>query len=191
MRAASNTRHDPTPYGRGSASDPLDGDEMNKRNRLWSILLLLPLMSGCSWLPWFLVVNKTSGPIVIGYTLAGEGSRLAACPDNYFITKPKITTIKAIGDAKVDTLPDAKYSCDPNTRKVTFQLNPEEAAYLFEVSGYHGFRTDKDFQNYTFMEYPIKSITIESQRGKIEFTDSQVTRDFLKVNNSLYMLTYE
>lgn len=166
-------------------------NEMTKSKAKWIGLFLLPFLSGCSWLPWFVIANKTTAPILVEYTLAGEG-RLAPCPgENGFVMKPRVTTEKMIGEQRVDQLPEAQYVCDSKNRKVSLHLNPEEAVYLFEVPRYHGFRKEEDFRQYTFMEYPVTSIAVESKMGRVEYKGTQVPRDFAKRNNSLYVLTFE
>ncbi len=161
------------------------------RKNIWLILAFLPFMSGCSWITQFVVANKSASTVYVEYEVAGEGTKAPGCPDNYFFPKPKVTKIEQVGDAKWNDLPDAVYNCDSNTRKVKIELQPGNAVFTFKISGYSGFVSEEKLKEYKYFEYPIKSLSITSKQGKLQYEGTQVTKGFEKKNIALYILNFE
>jgi hypothetical protein len=162
-------------------------------SRVVPIMLVLAVaVSGCSWMTDFIIVNKTAFPIVIEYTLSGVSSKETKLSD---IIKPKVAEIQAIGNVRLDSLPDAEITYDPNTKVIRFEIEPGKAAYLFRELNYPGFRSEEDLRkSHTPVEcpvYEVKSFMITGKYGKAQYAGAQVTRDFVKKSKGTYDLTYE
>ncbi len=156
------------------------------------VFMLVTTVPGCSWMTEFIIANKTAFPIVVEYTLSGDSSRQAKLAD---IIKPKIAKIEVIGDVRLDTLPDAEISYDPNTKVIRFEIEPGKAAYLFSELNYGGFQSEEELRKYHTPFgcpiYPVGSFTIVGKYGKAQYTGAQVTRDFVKISRGVYVLSYE
>lgn len=157
----------------------------------WLLAVLFPFITGCSWMTYFAVVNKTPEPIFIEYRLAGDGTRNSLCPDGHFIMKPKMTDINAINDLNVLAIPEAKFVCEADTRTVRLELPPDKGVFLFEELNYTGFRTEAEIEKQTHIGFQIKSISVQGKFGKVYYENAQVPRDFEKIKRSLYVLTYK
>ena len=152
------------------------------------------LLSGCSWVTTFAVVNETDSTIDVSYTLAApDGSKLPPCPDDQFIEKPRVRLAAELDDPSTlgASLPPSQFQCDPATRTVSIRLMPRHAVLLFWELNHTGYRTEIEQEKHFHYPPPIVRLAIHSDHGGIEYSGSQLTRDFIKKRDSLYLLTYQ
>lgn len=149
------------------------------------------LLTACSWITTFVVVNDTDAPIQVVYRLK-EGGKLPPCPDDYFVGKPRIRPRESVDELafRGADIPIAEYTCDSASRTVTLQLPPRQAVALFSVTGYTGHRTEQELQQYNYVSYALESLRIRGRSGEMQYVGNQVTRDFAKNNVALYILTF-
>jgi hypothetical protein len=123
--------------------------------------------------------------------MAGNGPNPSVCNEKEL---PRIIPIDAIDQPRQNALPPKKITCDPNTRTVRFELEPNKAAALFAILNYGGFRTETELEEYHVPAgspmYSIQSFSLESKYGKVQYSGAQVTRDFVKQEYD-YVLTYK
>jgi len=155
--------------------------------RSMAALIGVVSLNSCSWLTTFAVINASSAPITISYTLGLEATKVPPCPNESYVDFPRVVEAKDI-----DTLvrlqkdaPRAEFTCDKTTRTVMLSLAPEYAASLFRVSGYTGPDSERDYL------IDLSKLTIQGERGELQYAGRQLLRDFEKDSVALWILTYK
>ena len=151
---------------------------------------LLTVTSACSYTTTFVVLNESASPIEIVYILTTAGS---PCPDDQFYMRPRVQTKASIDRLEYDKAtsnPIGEYTCKADGT-VTLQLPPGFAVAIFQISGWGGHLTEQRAQQYPNLNYGVATLQIRGASGQMQFSGTQVTRDFKKSNDGLYVLAYQ
>lgn len=154
----------------------------------WTLALIgTVLVSGCSWITTFAIVNASRAPITISYTIGSQGTNIPACPDGYFLPFPRVVPVKEIDTLK-GLAPEAQkadFTCEKLTRTVTLSLAPDQAVSLFSVGTYTGPDSERDYL------LVLMKLSIKGDSGELQYGGRQLVRDFEKKSVALWTLTYK
>ena len=160
---------------------------------LWACCL--NLLSACSWFTTFVVVNETDAPILITFKLPEPTTgKATSCSDGKSF--PILRMLPKEAMEKLSRLngegePITDLKCNATDGSLSFQLPAGYAASVFEISNHTGHMSEREFQKYKWLELPLISLSIRGQMGAVQYTGQQLTRDFMKTNNGLYVLSYQ
>jgi hypothetical protein len=149
------------------------------------MLGLVPLLSGCSYMTLFAVVNKSDQPIVMNYVISESSPGNPPCPDDRHILIPRTSDAGPQKNIRAHDLPIAQYTCDPSTRTVKVTLLPTKTGYLLSRINF----TEQELHQQTGVTFPISTLTINKNENE-KFPVNQVGYTFKKVNDMLYVITY-
>lgn len=149
------------------------------------IILLVPLLSGCSWMTLFAVSNKSDQTIVLQYVISASSPGTPSCPDDRQILKPRISNVAPQKNIRVHDLPLAHYTCDPATRTIQTTLLPDKTLYLLNRINF----IEQDLHQQTGITFPIGPLTINKNENE-KFPVNQIGYTFKKVSDMLYVITY-
>jgi hypothetical protein len=155
------------------------------RRRLLCGLLLaasLPVLSSCSSMTEFVIVNDSGSAVEVRYTFKGHPDRETCCPE-----KPAKKPLDKLDDdeARWRTLGADEFSYDPATGSVTLTLAPAEALRVDQQlnwGGHGGEREDEFFH--------IASVRIAGAGGVVSYEGMQAQYQFQHEDDNLYRLTY-
>ena len=154
----------------------------------WTLALIgTVLLSGCSWITTFAIVNASRAPITISYTIGTEATKVPACPDGVFLPFPRVVPVKELAtlEGLSKEAQKADFTCEKSTRTVTLSLAPEQAVSLFRVGTYTGPNSERDYR------LDLMKLNIKGESGELQYGGRQVLRDFEKSNDALWILTYK
>ena len=152
------------------------------------------ILCSCTTVATFAVLNESEKPIELIYTLPKiSSSHRVTCPDDRLFRKPRVQAkglIDELAYGRGTLNPVAEYKCDEASGEVTIQLAPGQAVSLFHLGGYSGHPTEENAKNYGYLEHSLATLRVRGQAGEMQFTGTQVTRDFEKTSNGLYVLVF-
>jgi hypothetical protein len=153
-------------------------------------ILLVNLLSGCSWITGFFIANQTSNVLEITYQFRKMRNETGSCFDEHFRPIPSIVPIADLRKQGTEwrKLNQNEYSCDINELRVRFLLEPNMAVGVGYEVNYLGHGIDHSGINY---HLGIESLMLRGDSGSIVYEGPQVIRGFRKVDRTRYILEYE
>ena len=137
-------------------------------------------VSGCSWITTFVVANKSDSPVTVEYRLSSAGTNMPACPDDNFVPRPRVIPIANVANIDESTTV-IEYSCNPAQRAVKLTLSPRHAVSIFRSGTYTGHSSAGE---------AVVALSITGATGSVSYAGDQLTKDFKKNSDTLYVLSY-
>lgn len=168
----------------------------NKRAaHILTVALTASVISSCSTVTAFAVLNDSQKPIDVIYALSKVSAAIrSVCPDDIEFQKPRVQMKSSIDDLRSGNSkqsPIAEFKCDEITGDVTIQLAPGQAVALFKLLGYTGHPTEEEAKSYRYLAKSLATLRVRGQAGEMQFTGTQVTRDFQEWSSGLYVLSFK
>lgn len=163
--------------------------------RFLALAVIASILSSCTTVTAFAVLNESKKSIEVIYTLPkASGSNRSTCPDDIEFQKPRVQMKASIDDLRFSNgkqNPVAEFKCDEVTGDVTIQLSPGQAVGLFRLLGYGGHPTEEDAKSFRYLERSLATLRLRGQAGEMQFSGTQVTRDFQEWSGGLYVLAFK
>ena len=141
---------------------------------------VLVLLSSCSWITEFVIVNTSESQLSVSYLVSGR-----SCPDDNFIIVParqRITDHKIDG-AKWEKLTPTEYTCN-ESKIVTTTLSPSTALVVARVATYTG------SEGYGNDNFQVLRLELKGSEGDISLKGLQALKAFKYESRSLFVLRY-
>lgn len=153
-----------------------------RRFLLISLIVYVAVLTGCSYLTDFAVVNQSNDTIKIRYRIKNH-------PGPFTTPVPPATVPTSRLNAKHNQdwreLTREAYRLDQETREVVVELGSQEALRIARLHNYerNGENTDAD-------EFPVEEIVVTGKSGELKLVGEQVRLTFSEFSKVLYTLTY-
>jgi hypothetical protein len=143
-------------------------------------IVLVVIVSGCSWMTFFVVQNNSDGEIRIRYALCCTNTK-------YWYIVPKIIKSSQIEDGVINwnSIPEAEHTYDKEKGIVEISLPPDHAVLVNHEPNYTGYNKDRN------SHAKILGFTISSPKGQITYTGNELGKVFKEQSKKLYILKYE
>lgn len=141
------------------------------------IIVFALLAAACSQTSDFVIVNNSSEPVKIVYTLRGAPP---SATEGY---SPKIIDARALNGGDWQALAPREYLIDMRARTVTVVLPAQKALRVFGIGAAAGRGGDS-------ADFPLREIAMTGASGEIVLSDEAVRSAFVKENNN-YFLHYK
>jgi uncharacterized protein YceK len=156
--------------------------------RIASFIFIAFLLSGCSSITSFFIVNQSNSALEVSY----QFSKVAILPDKCFDENlrpiPIVIPISALRkqDGQGQKLSQSEYSCNLKDLSVKFLVKPKMAVSIgTEVNYYVG-------NSFAYSHHlGIDSLKLSDNSGSITYEGSQVIKGFKKTDSTLYLVEYE
>jgi len=144
------------------------------------VFACVALLSACSYISDFVVVNESDEPIEVSYKI-----RESAYEVFQEIAKPaKIAEADLRGSNKHwQELEAGNYRLDRGTRTIAVQVMPHEALRLEGIPNYSE-ASDAD-------NFKIEEVLVRGSHDEVRMQGNQVRKRFMKESVSLYVFTYK
>lgn len=120
--------------------------------RYWVLGVVGLLLSSCSWLTTFVVINATDTAASVTYAISFDQIEKSDCPPLLFFGEPRMAKLDQmwkLADQR-EFLPKVDYKCDMSTRSISLNLPPGHAV---AISGEVNF-TGRDTRSIPFCKAP-------------------------------------
>ena len=140
------------------------------------------LLSGCSIVCEFIVVNKSDAPLEVRYT-----HKPSAMPPNAPPAVPGVLSADKVNNTGREwrNVPPERYTIDYKTGHVWVKVLPGEAVLVAQMMNYPG----HDSQ-YSDASFQIDSLSLEGARGSAKFQGRQAMTQFLNARGGTFVITY-
>lgn len=140
------------------------------------------LLSGCSVICDFVIVNESGAPLEVRYAPKPE-----AAPPNALPAVPGV-----LGADKVDesvrqwrNVPAERYTIDSKTGHVWVKVLPGEALLVARLSNYSGHESQSGDSGFN-----IDSISLDGAKGSMKYQGRQALTQFIDDGSCTYVIRY-
>jgi len=147
------------------------------------LLCSLLLLTGCSYITDFAVINESDQPVEVRYKIKNYPGSFSPPVTPATIAASQLSTK---GDRQWNKLAPDRFQLDQDNRAVVVRVMPHEALLVADMHNYGGHEATWDAK-----EFPIVQLTVKGSRGEITFTNDDARRSFSEVSRALYTLTYK
>jgi hypothetical protein len=140
------------------------------------------LVTSCSSISEFVVVNGTDKPIEVQYTFKERFATARCCPLGEKPERKSVSDLK--GDAPWTPVEEDGYAYNPSAARLTVVVRPAEALLVTRVNNYAGHDAGED------ESFALKSVRVTGEGGTIFLEGLQAQAAFGRVEPGLYALTY-
>ena len=148
------------------------------------LVVLSVLLSSCSWVSNFVVLNQSNQPLQVTY-------KVKQSPYDVFqeIGKPAKKAAADLLDYERHwrVLDNGEYSLSPEIRSVTVQVMPGEALRLEAIPNFSGY--DRDGSG--LKKIRIQEVLLNGAQGELLIKADEIPKGFIRNSESLYVLTYK
>ena len=157
----------------------------SKRRGVILVLFLtfISLLSACSYLTDFVVINDSAEVVEVRYKVKNIPGPFAPPVAPATIAPSELS---AHGNQQWKKLTPAQYQLDQENRTVMVRLNPHEALLVVSMHNYSGHEDPWDAK-----EFPIEEIDIGGANGELKLVGQQARITFSEVSRALYTFTYK
>lgn len=152
-----------------------------KRVLIFPTFALVLLLTACSYISSFVILNETEQPIEVRYKV--KPSPLDPLQTVGLPAKTAKANIRN-RDKEWQTLTPEQYKFDREARTLTIQVMPDEALQVERITNYRGH--DNAYPD----SFAIEEISIKGASGEVKLQGDQARRSFIEESGSTYTLTY-
>jgi hypothetical protein len=147
------------------------------------VLAFASLLTACSYMTDFAVVNESEYPIEVRYKVKNFPGVFAPP-----ITPATITAsqLSAHGHQQWKDLSSDQYRLNQDSRTVIVRVGAHEALLVARIHHYSGHEDPEDAKY-----FPVEEITIAGADGELKLTGQETRKTFSEVSRALYTLTYK
>jgi len=146
------------------------------------VLLGVLLISGCSRVTMFVVINKSDSPIEVRYKIRESPSDfLLVCGPPAILKESQLNT-----EQPWQELSASQYQSDPGSRVITVSLKPNEALRITVAGNVEDERTDA----WEAEHFCVDEISLVGNYGEMRFKSRQAYKSFLGDSSGLRSLIY-
>lgn len=144
-------------------------------------LLLVALLSACSFSSQFVVTNESDAVAEVRYTLKGRGALKFRCEP------PAKKTVEQLEDSDVGwrELGADEYLCDEGARAVTVVLRPREALLVGRPKDYF-----EHTQESADEAFDLESVRVAGAHGSIQYSGRMARTQFVERGNRVFVIAY-
>jgi len=148
-------------------------------------VMVAAVICGCSWITSVAVVNRSTQPLRVRYTLRQRSpSDLGCnCPAGYIYEQPALLSLDSLRHRPWYVMPDSAVHFDASTRSFDLILPPNMALRISTLGLYTGDSSVASSANVVF-------VSIEGASGSRAVSGVELLRSLHKVDNGLYTLEY-
>lgn len=157
---------------------------MKKLLAISVLLVVVLILSGCSYSTEFVVVNDSTSPIEIEFVITSNFDSI-----EHTVTKPYKTSLSNWNSWFERTdwqeILQKEYEFDSQLHKAKLKLNPKEVARI-AIALHH--ETVLITDNY---EFPIKTLYLNGENDEILYSGKQFYKQFEKKGDNRYFIEYK
>ena len=161
----------------------LEGSGKMRHVILVLLLAAISLLSACSYITDFIVINESREPMQVRYKVKKFPG--AFTPPVAPATIP-MSQLSTKGNQQWSQLASGDYQLDQESRTVIVRVLPHQALRIATMHHYGGHQDSADAQ-----DFPVEEITMSGEDGERRFTGPQARTTFSEVSRALYTLTYQ
>lgn len=162
-------------------------DQLKPRySLLVCFLVCLDLLTACSYLTDFVVVNETDNPIEVRYVI--KNPVYPHPPELTIPVKPATKKVSQLHQQIAwQELSPTQYTFNPDTRMVITSLMPGEALKIEQCNLVDGKVDDRHLNE----KFRIERIFIVGSHGELDRQGEQLRTMFTAESNKIHVLTYK
>jgi hypothetical protein len=154
--------------------------------KYWVLGIVGLLLSSCSWLTTFVVINASGTAASVTYAISFDRIEKSDCLPLLFFGEPRMAPsdeMWKLTDQR-ELLPEVDYKCDNSAGSISLILPPGHAVAISREVNFTG------GGNTQYSTLQGTTLAIRGQRGEVQYSGQQLVRAFDRDSKKLYLLTY-
>ena len=156
---------------------------LKKQLKLAPVLFSLLLLTGCSYMTDFAVINESDQPVEVRYKIKNYPGSFSPPVTPATIAASQLSTK---GNQQWNNLASDRFQLDQDNQTVVVRVMPHQALLIADMHNYGGHE-----DAWGAKEFPIEQITLRGARGEINLANERARTTFSEVSRALYTLTYK